>query len=1156
MQMASPPVTNQDQTSPLTQAPLKREIRGGGQQSFKISVAAGQYMRLLIEQHGIILQATLFDSHHNWIAEMDSPSFGHGPIYLSVIAPESQDYLVEVLSTESWANPAWFEVMIDEQRASTAIDRDRIAAETLFAAARRLAKGDTASQRNEALTKYKESLDRWERLGDVHWSATTHYAIGSLYRSLGENKDAADSFSETLSPDLASKLKEDDWRLIASAWSDLGLTAADLNDEKTAFDSLYRALQIFQNHGDRRGMASAFNNIGYTYKGLGRYQEAVEYFEQALPLRRAENDQLREFNVINNIGTIYDATGDPQKALESCAETLKTWQELYKKGLLQDPDRLAGALNNTAAAHERLGEWQKALDSYAEALAISRKSGNAQRQASTLNNLGKFYQEWGDAAQAREYYDQALDLIRNKVKDPRAEANVLTQIGRLLLSDGKLTEALQYFNNSMVIPQSPQREAELLNNIGMAYLLAGNPAEALKFHNKALAKITAIHDPRGEAATRNKMAEAYTRLGSPSLALAELQTALSLWRAVKDSRGEVLALEDMAQAEHDLNNLKVALQLSDEAVGIIESLRTEVFSSRLRRSYFATQQNYYELNIGLNMTLYKQSNESARLAVALDASEKSRSRSLLDTLFGAREKTTQDANETLLQRERDLEYKISAKSEAQTELLSTKHNVNEAMIVANDLNKLMDESEQVKELIRVSNPKYARLTQPQILTTTEIQQQLDDGTLLLEYSLGDKRGYVWAVTPDSVNGFELPGRKEIEAAARSVTDALLERGNSNVKNESPQQWQRRLDRADAEYAKSSVALSKMVIEPVAALLGKKRLVIVADGVLQRVPFGALPDPNGKVSAEVSAAKPNPLNRTAPEDVRPLIENHEIVYEPSASVLALERNELKDRKPAPRTVAVFADPVFDQADPRVRNARRNGNSSRPSDQRRQDGAGLPGPSLASTNQPPALTRALGDVGLGKIPWLPFSREEGEAILKIAPKGQTMAAMDFKASRATATSPELANYRVIHFATHGVVDLNHPELSGILLSMVDEKGRAEDGYLRLHEIYNLNLPADLVVLSACQTGIGKQIKGEGLIALTRGFMYAGAARVVASLWKVDDAATAELMGEFYKQMFTNGLKPAAALRAAQVKLSQQKRWRSPYYWAGFVLQGEWK
>ncbi|HEY0432095.1 MAG TPA: CHAT domain-containing protein, partial [Pyrinomonadaceae bacterium] len=217
-----------------------------------------------------------------------------------------------------------------------------------------------------------------------------------------------------------------------------------------------------------------------------------------------------------------------------------------------------------------------------------------------------------------------------------------------------------------------------------------------------------------------------------------------------------------------------------------------------------------------------------------------------------------------------------------------------------------------------------------------------------------------------------------------------------------------------------------------------------------------------------------------------------------------------------------------------------------------------PASGSTADRSALVSALRDIGVdsdGKLRRLTFSLDEAKAILRAAPGGDSFSAFSFKASRATAMSKELSEYRIIHFATHGVMDLEHPELSGMVLSMVDEKGQSVNGYLRLHEIYNLNLPAELVVLSACQTGVGKQVKGEGLIALTRGFMYAGARRVVASLWKVNDSATSALMAEFYRQMFINQLKPAAALRAAQREIAKQKRWQSPYYWAGFFLQGDW-
>jgi CHAT domain-containing protein len=189
-------------------------------------------------------------------------------------------------------------------------------------------------------------------------------------------------------------------------------------------------------------------------------------------------------------------------------------------------------------------------------------------------------------------------------------------------------------------------------------------------------------------------------------------------------------------------------------------------------------------------------------------------------------------------------------------------------------------------------------------------------------------------------------------------------------------------------------------------------------------------------------------------------------------------------------------------------------------------------------------------------LPFSRDEAEAIAAVAPADSVFKALDFQANRATALSEKLADYRIVHFATHGLLDSAHPELSGLALSLVDENGQAQDGYLRLNEIYNLKLNADLVVLSACQTGLGKEVKGEGLIGLTRGFMYAGAPRIVASLWQVNDAATAELMKRFYRGMLKEKLRPAAALRQAQLELMKKPAWRAPYYWGAFVLQGEWK
>jgi len=198
---------------------------------------------------------------------------------------------------------------------------------------------------------------------------------------------------------------------------------------------------------------------------------------------------------------------------------------------------------------------------------------------------------------------------------------------------------------------------------------------------------------------------------------------------------------------------------------------------------------------------------------------------------------------------------------------------------------------------------------------------------------------------------------------------------------------------------------------------------------------------------------------------------------------------------------------------------------------------------------------GQGGEGLFARLPYSRAEADAILAMAPPSSRLSALGFDASRETVLSGRLSTYRIVHFATHGVLDTAHPELSRIVLTQVDERGRPRgDGSLRAHEIYRLSLPADLVVLSACRTALGPQIRGEGLVGLTRGFLYAGARSVLVSLWEVDDRATAELMRLFYHHLLIRHQPPAAALRAAQTALCREPGWEAPTFWAGFVLQGD--
>jgi CHAT domain-containing protein len=645
----------------------------------------------------------------------------------------------------------------------------------------------------------------------------------------------------------------------------------------------------------------------------------------------------------------------------------------------------------------------------------------------------------------------------------------------------------------------------------------------LDYYQQSVAMHRSLGNPRQLATALKNIGALYRDLGEQQKALDCLNEALQMARAIGDRNNESGILAHLARVERDRGDTAAAKGRIEEALAAVESLRINLKSYRLRAAFFASVRKYHEFNVDLLMRLHKERPSAGFDAAALQASEKGRARSLLESLAEAGGEIRQGVDPSLLERERMLRQSVSDKADGQTRLLSGKHTEDQAAAAAKEIDALTTDYEQVQAQIRQTSPRYAALTQPAPLSLKEIQSGvLDDETLLLEYALGEEKSFLWAVTPGSLQSFELPKRAEVEAAARRAYELLTAR-NQTPAGETPEQRRRRIAQADADYPEAAAALSRILLGPVAAEMKGKRLVIVGEGMLQYTAFAALPAPDARPGVAPS----------------PLIADHEIITLPSASVLAVLRQEAAGRKTPDKTVAVFADPVFDSNDPRIR---------------------LPGKARAPAVREAApaedVKRSAAESGLRDFVRLRFSRQEADQIARFASEGKKFEAVDFAANRATATSADLRRYAILHFATHGLINNQHPELSGVVLSLVDERGRPQNGFLRLYDIYNLKLEADLVVLSACQTALGKEVKGEGLVGLTRGFMYAGAPRVVASLWQIDDRATAEFMGQFYEAMLREGLKPAAALRAAQVAMWKGKRWQTPHYWAAFTLQGEWK
>ena len=918
--------------------------------------------------------------------------------------------------------------------------------------------------------------------------AAAEAALAEADRLSGEPKAesrrlALDAYRRAI--DLSRQAQ--DVRGEAQALTGLGTTAFQLADFDAAQRNLQEALTHWRALGDRAQQGHVLGRIGEALLGQSRNEPAVPVLTEALAALRDAGDRRGEAQALNDLGAAQAGLGEEARAAESYERALALWRELG------DRQGEGQTLTNFGVLRWQAGASQAALDLLLEALYASRAAGDRSTESLALAATSQIYNELGDTSRALRHLDQALALAR-EVGDRRAEAAALGAIGYAHRMSGDWDRSQAAYRAGLDlcrIQGDKTREAVALGNLGAAVLESGGrPAEALALVDQALALVRE-HDLVGEA--RILSLKMRTLTDTRDLAAARVcgSEALRISEQLGLARFRIIARYDLARLAHAQGHLDEADGHIRSALDELESLRRPLRSADLRASYVASVRSLYDLQVQVLMARHAAQPAGGHDAAAFQAAERGRARSLLDLLAESRANVREGVDADVLAREQSLRERLSA---AGVRALRARGEGPEAQqAAARELESLTADLEGVEAQIRARSPRYAALTQPRPATVAEVQASLDEDTSLLAYSLGDEGSHAWLIGGRSIDSIGLAARPAIAAAARRALRSM---------------------ESEARSGPAIAELSRLVLAPLADRLKTRRLVIVADGALQYVPFAALPHP---------------------QHGRALVEDHEVVGLPSASTLVLLRRDRAPRTPTTKTVAVLADPVFDAADERV-------------------DAGV----KAKAAPAGPLTRAAEPFGLdGAIPRLPFTRREARAILSEVPATSSLAALDFEASRATATDPALADYRIVHFATHGFLNAARPELSGLLLSLVDRQGQPQPGFLTAADTFNLKLAADLVVLSGCRTALGKEIRGEGIVGLARGFMYAGADRVMASLWKVDDAATAALMARFYRAMLgPQGLTPPAALRAAQLEMRRQARYRHPYYWAGFHILGEWR
>jgi CHAT domain-containing protein len=768
-----------------------------------------------------------------------------------------------------------------------------------------------------------------------------------------------------------------------------------------------------------------------------------------------------------------------------------------------------------------LGEFQRGTDTWNLMVELARKSGDRRLLIHSLLERAWASFNSNNSESYRADYREAFGLSR-EIRDPYLVSRAIEGMGNAA-HGYPLDPPIAYYTEALALRSTVAGDCSclhLLTNLAIHLTLKRDQARAIEVLNRTLDASRACGSKVNEVFALISLGMEHELAGSPHLALEYFERALAAGVGQLNS-GRRDTLVRLAQVERDLGRLDQARAHAAEALAMLERNIASTSSETLEFSVNNFKSLYYGAYVDTLLALHARDPKARYDAEAFVVSEQARARRLLGLLSFAGSAQGKGVDPRLVERERRARDRLDEALEAQIRNLGAGGDPNLEATLASDVTRIKAEYEAIQVEMRDQSSFYAS-TRTRPLDVESVRNRLlDDDTLLLEYLIGARKTFLFAISRQSLTTYDLGSSGEIYEAALAFRRSLSVDGSADTS------------------AAAARELSRRVLGPVAHELGGKRLAIVADSILNTIPFTALTDPNS-TSGE------------------PLVVRHEVTMLPSATAAVFQRERLNGRRPAAKSVAVLADPIFSRNDSRVRSGARGGSAERRANRKRaRRSASRAGAGASDYARARAAWETAGLVRRGEeIVRLPFTRLEADRIVKAAPVGTSLSALGFAASERTVESGALGTFRVLHFATHGFLAAAQPELSGLVLSLVDERGEPADGFLSVPDVFNLDLPAELVVLSGCETALGREVSGEGLVGLPRAFMFAGTPRTIASLWAVQDRATAVLMGLMYDGIFRRGLAPAAALREAQVSMLKEVKWSSPRQWAAFVHQGDWR
>lgn len=974
----------------------------------------------------------------------------------------------------------------------------------------------------EAIEKFQPLLSHFEEKGDRQRVADICFKLGRSYRRTG-NFDQAHAFLKR-ALDLHSQIG--DSKGTGFDLSEIAIAHQRQGNYEESLTFSHKALTIHQQNNDFLGIARTLDNFGNIYYRKGDFEKALENFEPGVDAASKSGDKETLSVVLSNLGQVYMGLGEYPRALEIFQ------QSQHLAGEINDTNSQATNLANSALVYWNLGDLKRAITDLVQSGELFAQVGNeplvatnfvnqgmmqyetgnymqsldllqtALRKAeelndkglaaAVLNNLSTVEREIGDFGAARDHAQRAL-RISTEIGEKLGMTGALLELGRISKAQHDLRSALQHFQNALRIDRETGYKKGIhlrLRELGIVFAETGELDRALASFEEAAALQQSLGATVERGFTQTLIASVHRRKRNLTQAETALKEALPVLQEANVPDFVWPTFYNYGLLSRDQGRIQDALQWMREAIRVIENLREGVGLPEERSSYLESRLDVYESIVALLV-------QTENIEEAFEFVQRSKSRAFLDLLSEHRidpqadldpaqydEKRKMLAALIRLNRQIKEEQETAEPNQAKIAKLKKKRTEMDAQYI------------QLMRDIRKQNSRFAELQDPEIVTLSRARDLLDDRTILLDYFLGHKEGFVFAIARNEARIFRVPNEQTLGELIPGLLEAVAK----------PEPHFEVTEKTHTRYIRTASSVFEQVLLPAQSVWrNKKRFIIAADGPLHYVPFELLLTETVKTSEFDFTNLPYfALNR-------------EIQYIPSISALAaIEQSRPAEHSRAQKAWLAFADPIQGKVPGRNR--------------------GLSSPAVREWP--------------GSLSELPYSRLEVQKIAELYPSADVSIFMGKDATEQVAKTMPLGEFRVLHFASHGLIDEERPQLSALLLNPGNP---VEDGYLTMREVFDLKLNADLVVLSACRSGLGKQRRGEGITGIARAFLCAGATTVLVSLWNVNDRSTADFMTDFYRSRTQRGLNKAEALQQARLQMIRSTKYSHPYYWGPFVLIG---